>query len=63
MLKIIVDKKNIERALSSYKHKVRKTKQIIDLRENREYEKPSAEKRKKIQKAKYIQKKSESSNL
>lgn len=57
MLITKVEKGNIERALSSYKYKVNKTKQIKKLRDQREHTKPSVLKRKKMQKAKYIQQK------
>lgn len=56
MLKIIVDKQNIEKALKTFKYKVNKTKQSKNLKENREYTKPSALKRRKMQKAEYIEK-------
>ena len=55
MLIIKVDKNNIEKALKTFKYKVNKTKQTKNLRDNREYTKPSAKKRVKMQKAKYIQ--------
>ena len=57
MLITKVDKGNIERALGSYKRKVRNTKQLQKLRAQREHVKPSATKRKKMQKAKYVEKK------
>jgi len=57
MLKIEVKKGNIEQALKSYKYKVNRTKQRQEISERKEYTKPSIIKRKKIQKAKYIQKK------
>jgi len=56
MLKIIVDKQNIEKALKTFKYKVNKTKQSKNLKENREYTKPSTLKRRKMQKAEYIEK-------
>jgi len=55
MLIVKIDKGNIEKALKSYKHKVRKTKQIQKLRDEKEYTKTSALKRRKLEKAKYIQ--------
>ena len=55
MLIIKVENNNIETALKKYKAKVRKTKQIQELRENKEFVKPSVVKRKALQKAKYIQ--------
>ena len=57
MLIVKVQKGNIEKALSAYKYKVNKTKQRQALRDQREYTKPSAAKRRKNQKAEYIQKK------
>jgi len=47
---------SIERALKRYKFKVSKTKQLVKLKEGREYTKPSVKKRKKLEKAKYLQK-------
>jgi small subunit ribosomal protein S21 len=55
MLIIKVDNNNIEKALKTFKYKVNKTKQTKSLRERREYTKPSASKRVKMQKAKYNQ--------
>lgn len=57
MLIIKVDNNNIEKALKTFKYKVNKTKQTKTLRDQREYTKPSVHKRKKMQKAKYIQNK------
>ena len=48
---------NIERALKRYKFKVMKTKQLIELRDRQEFEKPSSKRRKQKLKAKYIQSK------
>jgi len=57
MLVIKVKKdENIDRALKRYRYKVIQTKQLVDLKEGREYEKPSQKKRKKMAKAKYIEK-------
>jgi len=47
---------SIERMLKRYKRKVSNVKQLRKLRENREYVKPSAKKRKQNAKAAYIQK-------
>lgn len=56
MIIIKVNKgENIERALKRYKFKVMKTKQLIELRERQEFEKPSARRRKQKQKARYNQ--------
>lgn len=60
MLIIKVEKDNIEKALKIYKSKVRSTKQLQELREGKEYTKPSVAKRKQNIKAKYIQKKNDS---
>jgi small subunit ribosomal protein S21 len=50
---LIVDVKdgNIERALKSYKNKVKNVKQIEQLRDRKEFEKPSVSKRIAKQKA------------
>lgn len=55
MLIIKVEAGNIERALKLFKRKVNKTKQTHKLRNEKQYTKPSAKKRFKNQKAKYIQ--------
>lgn len=58
MLVVKVQKKGgIEKALKQYKSKVIKTKQLKKLRENQQFEKISQRKRKKMAKAKYVQKK------
>ena len=57
MLKIEVKKGNIERALKEYKSKVIKTRQMRELNENKEYDKPSVTKRREKQKGVYKQKK------
>lgn len=58
MLKIKVDsKKGIERALKDYKSKTIRTRLHSALKELKEYEKPSAKKRKEKKKAKYVSKK------
>lgn len=62
MLIIKVEKGNVEKALRQYKRKTIKTKQMKKLRENQDYTKPSALKRLKIQKAVYLQKKSDAEN-
>lgn len=51
MLKIEIQKGNIEQALKKYKSKVIKTKQLKTLRDKRYHEKPTTAKRKKMQKA------------
>lgn len=57
MLIIQVESGNIEKALKKYKSKVIKTKQIIELRNRQEFDKPSSKKRATQSKAKYLQKK------
>ena len=54
MLIIDVKDGNIERALKSYKNKVKSVKQIEQLRDRKEFEKPSVVKR--IQKQKAVRK-------
>ena len=61
MLIIKLDKKtNIEKALKQYKRKVINTKQVKKLRDQQYYIKPSAKKRLKLQKAKYLENKKQS---
>jgi ribosomal protein S21 len=57
MLIIKVKNKNIEAALKNYKYKVYKTKQLQNLNKNKEYTKPSEEKRESQKKAIYLNKK------
>jgi small subunit ribosomal protein S21 len=52
----VSDEKNIESALKTYKSRVQKSKQLQILKDRETYEKPSVEKRKKIQNAIYSQK-------
>ena len=55
---IIIDvtkEKSIDAALRTYKHKVQKTKQIQNLKNRKEYTKPSVEKRVGKLKAIYTQ--------
>lgn len=47
----------IEKALKKFKRKEQQTKLVKELRERKEYVKPSVEHRKKIQKAVYVNKK------
>lgn len=54
MLKVEVQKGNIEQALKKYKSKVIKTKQLKNLRNNRYHSKPTSENRLKMQKAKRV---------
>ena len=54
---IIIDlskEKNLETALKSYKNKVHKTKQIQNLRERKEFVKPSIVRRKEVLNAMYV---------
>ena len=51
MLKVEVDKGNIEQALKKYKSKVIKTKQLKSLRNKRYHDKPTSANRLKMQKA------------
>tara|TARA_B100000768_G_scaffold50990_1_gene49686 strand:+ start:1605 stop:1802 length:198 start_codon:yes stop_codon:yes gene_type:complete len=62
MLIINVDKGNIEKALKQYKRKTIRTKQMKKVRDGKQYNKPSAVKRLKFQKAVYLQKKSDAEN-
>ena len=57
MLRIEIGKGGIEKALKLYKSKVIRTRQLKELRERKEYVKPSAKKRKQNMKAKYIESK------
>ena len=55
---IIIDvtkEKSLEGALRTYKHKVQKIKQVQQLRERKEFVKPSVTKRKEKLKAVYVQ--------
>lgn len=57
---LIIDIKKIgslDRALKSLKRKVADTKQLQNLRNRKEFEKPSVKRRSEINKAQYIQKK------
>ena len=57
MLKIEVKKGNIERALKEYKGKIIRTRQMRDLNDRKEFEKPSVTKRRMKKKGEYRQKK------
>jgi ribosomal protein S21 len=63
MLKVKVEKGNIEKALKAYKYKVNKTKQTKKLREDRYHEKDPQANRKKIAKAKYVQYKNDQNEV
>ena len=55
MLIVKVKNKNIEAALKNYKYKVYRTKQMQKINENKEYTKPSVERREEQQKS-YLRK-------
>lgn len=57
MLKVKVSKGNITRALKEYKSKVIKTRQMREVNERKEFEKPSVKNRKIKEKGIYKQKK------
>ena len=57
MLITNVENGNIEKALKILKRKVFSTKQLQNLRDRKEFEKPSIVKRKMVSKAKYKQSK------
>lgn len=62
---LIINIKNtdsLERALKILKRKVSDTKQLQNLRNRKEFEKPSVKRRSEINKAKYIQKKKDELN-
>ena len=60
MLRIEVNKGGIERALKNYKSKVIRTKQLKEVRDRKQFTKPSEIKRKQKEKAKYVQSKKDS---
>jgi len=60
MLRIEVNKGGIERALKNYKSKVIRTKQLREIRDRKQFTKPSEVKRKQNAKAKYVQSKKDS---
>jgi len=55
MLIIEVKNGNIEQALKKYKSKVIKTKQLLKLRDHKEFTKKSVDRRINIKKARYVQ--------
>jgi small subunit ribosomal protein S21 len=62
---LIINIKNtdsLERALKILKRKVVDTQQLQNLRNRKEFEKPSVKRRSEINKAKYIQKKKDALN-
>lgn len=57
MLKVKVKNGNIDKALKILKRKVRGTKQVVRLRDNEDYTKPSETRREEKRNAIYIDKK------
>lgn len=57
MIKVKVKRGNIERALKEYKGKIIRTRQMREINERKEYEKPSVKNRKVKQKGEYREKK------
>jgi small subunit ribosomal protein S21 len=57
IFKIKEGKCGMERALKELKSKVIKTRQVRELQNRKEFEKPSVKKRNQLRKAAYIQKK------
>jgi len=56
MLIVEVKKSNVDRALKIMRRKVKLTKQLVKLREGKQFTKKSQRKRVQLQKAKYKQK-------
>lgn len=54
----VKDSENIDRALKRYKRKVQQTKILRELRDRKEFSKPSVQRRNQILKAVYKEKKS-----
>lgn len=57
MLQIKVKKGNIERALKEYKGKIIRTRQMREINDRKEYEKPSVKNRRIKKKGEYREKK------
>jgi small subunit ribosomal protein S21 len=57
MLKVKVKKGNVERALKEYKSKIIRTRQMREINDRKEYEKPSVKNRRVKKKGEYRQKK------
>lgn len=57
MIKVLVNKNNLERAIKEYKSKVIRTRQMSELNDRKPYQKPSEKRRGQILKASYVQKK------
>jgi len=62
MLKVEVKKGNIEWALKEYKSKIIKTRQMTEINNRKEFEKPSVTKRKEKKKGIYVEKKRRENN-
>tara|TARA_R110002012_G_scaffold301969_2_gene502642 strand:- start:553 stop:744 length:192 start_codon:yes stop_codon:yes gene_type:complete len=63
MIIVKVKNGNINQALKNYKSKVIKTRQHKELKERKEFTKPSEEKRKQMDKAIYVNKKKSDGEL
>jgi small subunit ribosomal protein S21 len=57
VVKVKEGKGGLERAIKEYKSKIIKTRQMTELQDRKEYEKPSVKKRERKKKAIYVQKK------
>ena len=57
MLKVKVKKGNVERASKEYKSKIIRTRQMREINDRKEYEKPSVKNRRVKKKGEYRQKK------
>lgn len=57
VVKVKEGKGGLERALKEYKSKIIKTRQMTELQDRKEFEKPSVKKRERKKKAIYVQKK------
>jgi small subunit ribosomal protein S21 len=57
MIKVKVKRGNIERALKEYKGKIIRTRQMREINDRKEYEKPSVKNRRVKQKGEYREKK------
>lgn len=53
----VKDSENIDRALKRYKRKVQQTKMLRELRDRKEFKKPSVQRRNQVLKAVYKEKK------
>ena len=57
VVKVKEGKGGLERAIKEYKSKIIKTRQMTELQDRKEFEKPSVKKRERKKKAIYVQKK------